>query len=290
MNHKIKLTLLACLLAGAAFAQQKTAVTTKETELQQKALDSYLKSTDDKIEARKKIFYDEKNKHYDTIGLSVFRADIAKLKEIRKQQQLDFIAKHPNEYVSLTALNDVMSPFPTDVYQIQKSFSQLAASLKNSELGKRTAISIDKLIAIQIGKRAPDFAAPDTLGKIVHLSDYKGRYVLLDFWASWCVPCREENPNVVAAYQRFHTQKFDILSVSLDKADARAQWLAAIQKDGLSWQHVSDLKFWNSEAAQLYMVKAIPQNFLIDPQGKIIAKDLRGEELTKKLQEILPKK
>ena len=288
MKNQIKLTLLACLLTGAVFAQQKPA--DQEIEMQQKALTGYLKNVDDKIEARKKIFYDDKNKHYDTVGLSVFRADIARLKEIRKQQQVDFIAKHPNDYVSLTALNDIMSPFPTDLNQIKKAFNLLSSSLKNSELGKRTASSIAKLAAIQIGQQAPDFAEPDTLGKTVHLSDYKGKYVLLDFWASWCMPCREENPNVVAAYQHFHAQKFDILSVSLDKADARAQWLAAIQKDGLVWKHVSDLKFWNNAAAELYLIKAIPQNFLIDPQGKIIAKDLRGEELIKKLAEVLPKK
>ena len=133
--------------------------------------------------------------------------------------------------------------------------------------------------------KAIDFSQPGIDGKPVSLSSFKGKYVLLDFWASWCKPCRVENPNVVKAYQEFKDKNFTVFGVSLDK-DKNA-WLQAIQQDGLTWTHASDLKDWSNEAAALYGVQSIPANFLIDPQGNIIARDLRGEELTKQLRVLL---
>jgi len=132
---------------------------------------------------------------------------------------------------------------------------------------------------------APDFTLPDRSGKPVALSSFKGKYVLVDFWASWCGPCRKENPNVVQAYNQFKDKNFTILGVSLDKE--KAPWEKAIADDGLSWTHVSDLKFWDSQVVPLYNIQGIPYNVLLDPNGVVIAENLRGEELSQKLAEIL---
>ena len=132
---------------------------------------------------------------------------------------------------------------------------------------------------------APDITLPDVDGKPFSLNSLRGKYVLVDFWASWCGPCRAENPNVVAAYNKFKGKNFTILGVSLDRD--KASWLKAIKDDGLAWHHISDLKFWNSEAVTTYKFDAIPYNILIDPSGKIVGKELRGEELNTKLTEIL---
>lgn len=146
---------------------------------------------------------------------------------------------------------------------------------------------LDKKLAVAPGKMAPEISEKDTTGtKDIALSSLKGKYVLLDFWASWCGPCRAENPHVVDAYNKFKDKNFTVYSVSLDKD--RDSWIAAIKEDGLAWPyHVSDLKYWQSEASAKYGVQGIPANFLIDPAGKIIATDLRGDDLHKKLEEVL---
>ncbi|WP_436491467.1 redoxin domain-containing protein [Chitinophaga sp. ARDCPP14] len=139
--------------------------------------------------------------------------------------------------------------------------------------------------AVKVGQVAPDFSLPDPSGKMISLSSFRGKYVLVDFWASWCGPCRQENPNVVKAYQQYKGKNFTILGVSLDKT--KDKWQEAIKADGLAWNHVSDLKFWDSAVVPLYGLNAIPTNFLLDPQGKVIASNLRGPALEAKLQEVL---
>ncbi|PWV45401.1 TlpA disulfide reductase family protein [Chitinophaga sp. S165] len=157
-------------------------------------------------------------------------------------------------------------------------------------LEKKRAAQLKKAQAEALtstGTTASDFTEKDVNGRPVSLSSYRGKYVLVDFWASWCGPCRAENPNVLSAYQRFKDKGFDILGVSLDAASQEDAWKRAIEKDGLPWVQVSELNGFESESARLYGVTSIPQNFLIDPNGVIIAKNLRGEALHQKLAEVL---
>lgn len=164
-------------------------------------------------------------------------------------------------------------------------YNRLSIAGKNSEFGKDIKLRIEAA-KIGIGTIAPQFIQSDTAGKMISLQSLMGKYVLLDFWASWCLPCRTENTHLTKAFEDYHKKRFTIVSISLDKADAKDKWLNAINSDGLTWFNISDLKGFENAVAKLYHVTAIPQNFLIDPEGKIIAKNLRYGNLEKKLSKI----
>ena len=186
--------------------------------------------------------------------------------------------------VSLFALN-----FMPDIEKEFTTYEAVAQRFEkespNSPHAKALIGRIARIKGVSVGASAPEITLNDTTGKSVPLSSLRGKYVLIDFWASWCGPCRAENPNVVRMYNKFKDKGFAIYSVSLDQA--KANWTKAIRNDNLIWTHVSDLKFWQSAAAQQYGVQAIPATFLLDKEGKIIAKNLRGDALEQKLEEVL---
>lgn len=169
----------------------------------------------------------------------------------------------------------------------KEELQQIVNTTAEKNPGHKGLATIKEALEGIVGKMAPEIVMPDPDGKEVRLSSFRGKYVLVDFWASWCNPCRAENPNVVKAYNRFKDKNFTILGVSLDRPGQRDKWVKAIMDDHLTWTQVSDLKFWESPVVQLYKFDGIPYNVLIDPSGKIIAEALRGEALEKKLEEVL---
>jgi peroxiredoxin len=226
---------------------------------------------------------------------AVQKGDVSTQEAIRNEYQnlnaqymaglKNFIKSHPKSpvsgYIVYADLNNPNIPLT----EVEEALSYIDKSIANTKFIKLATKRVNEARGSTVGYKANNFSQATPEGKKVSLSDFKGKYVLLDFWASWCRPCRMENPNVVAAYNRYKDKGFTVLGVSLDTN--KDPWLAAIQQDKLTWTHVSDLKGWGNEVGKLYGVTGIPQNYLIDREGKIVAKDLRGEALDQKLAEIL---
>ncbi|EDO27536.1 predicted protein [Nematostella vectensis] len=177
-------------------------------------------------------------------------------------------------------VNKSITKEETEVY-----YNQLGKESLETTYAKNIEKTLKSMNNLSIGKKAPEFSAPSPEGKMISLKESLGKITIIDFWASWCGPCRAENPNVVAMYNKYHSKGLNMIGVSLDRDGTK--WKEAIKKDGLTWAHVSNLKFWQDPIAELYNIKSIPATYILDEKGIIIAKDLRGEELEAKVKELL---
>ena len=239
-------------------------------------------------------FYDRNNTLFQEIRNARQSGDEQKATELEEERNLlfdeidnyyaEFINSHNASFVTPMILRSISYNLTGE--EIESYVEKLDQKLMETQTIIDLKDRIQKLQKVAVGEKAPDFTLNDPEGNPVSLSDVVGpELLLLDFWAAWCGPCRQENPNVVAVYNEYHDKGFDVLGISLDRD--KNDWLKAIEDDSLTWTHVSDLKFWENKAAQLYAVNAIPMNFLLDAEGVIIATNVRGETLWEKVAEIL---
>lgn len=221
----------------------------------------------------------------DTVTINRLMKEHKKFQEEMNVYSKNFIKDNPDAFLSVLLLENFLMRQYLTPEEVKTYFAGLDKKVTETKSGKKIKTALDAMFAIVIGKPAPDFSAPSPEGKTISLKESLGKVTIIDFWASWCGPCRAENPNVVALYNEFHAQGLNIIGVSLDK-DA-TKWKEAIAKDGLTWAHVSNLKFWEDPIAKQYNVQSIPATFILDAKGVIVAKDLRGDELKAKVKELL---
>lgn len=221
----------------------------------------------------------------DTVTIKRLMSEYQKFQDEMNVYSKKFINDNPDTYISVLLLENFLMRNYLSKEEVTEIYNKLDKTMQQTNSGKRISAVIFKKNVVKIGEKAPNFSANSPEGKRISLKETLGKVTIIDFWASWCGPCRGENPNVVALYNEFHTQGLNIIGVSLDK-DA-AKWKEAIVKDGLTWPQISNLKYWNEPIAKMYNVESIPATFILDAKGNIVAKDLRGDELRAKVKELL---
>lgn len=224
--------------------------------------------------------------------IAALNDEMLELQEKYKTFEIDFIKSNPNALISALLLDRAISMNTVETNEIQGMYDALSQEIKDTKAGKKVVELLEKKRksdeaskSTSIGAKAPEFSGPNPNGEIIALKDVMGKVTLIDFWAGWCRPCRAENPNIVAVYEKYHEKGLNVLGVSLDRT-AEA-WKKAIADDGLVWNHISNIAYFDDEIAKLYNVQAIPAAFLLDENGMIVAKNLRGPELEEKVAALL---
>lgn len=257
----------------------------KENEAFQKYV-SQIKDLSKNAMALRGQMREEMSNSGDMSRMSYYQQKEDSLREKDLQFKKELIRENPDSFVSSLVLTDMQSmSVPNEV--VREHYNMLSEEVKQTSFAKAVKENMDKAGAVDIGSKAPEFSGPNPEGEEISLSESLGKLTLIDFWAAWCRPCRVENPNIVNVYNKYHDKGFNVIGVSLDREDQRDRWLQAIKEDNLTWTQISHLQFWQEPIAQLYNVRAIPAAFLLDENGVIVAKNLRGEDLENKVKELL---
>jgi peroxiredoxin len=263
-------------VSGTYNNDEMQSFTNKRNEIQAK-----IKEFEYKNQSKLAIAQNEKDEN----TIKQLQADYTGLQNEMKDYVSKYIEDHPKSYISSLLITAMFGQFEPDLVKIEKYYNGLDKSLKEHSEGKKILKKLGESKKVDVGKKAPDFSAKSPDGKVISLKESLGKVTIIDFWASWCKPCRMENPNVVALYNELHSKGLNIVGVSLDKD--LDKWKEAIAKDGITWTQVSNLKEWKEPIAILYNVNSIPKTFVLNKFGVVVAKDLTGKELKDKVTELL---
>lgn len=259
----------------------------KQNELLNEYLQN-LRETNEEIRSLRKEMGAAYQKQ-DTATLNTLQETQKEIMDNDKVFKKQIATENKDAFVSVMAIIDLLRAGAT-ISELQELYNSLDDNLKQTALGKKLGEQLEQANATEIGSKAPSFSAPTPEGDELALKDVLGKVTIVDFWASWCKPCRKENPNFVKVYKKYHDKGLNMISISLDRPNQKDKWVKAIEEDGLEWNHISNLKHWQDPIAKKYNVRSIPATFILDKNGVIVDRDLRGEELDTKIGELLAKK